>query len=206
MRRPEAAVLTGVALAVLPLAGCGGPDRDDSVGDYSSGARTGFTGQVGDIALRNVYIAEPPGRGQPPGSSTRVFLHLQNQGQTPDALVRVTSPAAAEVLLLADPQCDGSYDAVTRVPLPPGDVVGAISAVETPAPVIEPADFYVELRGLTGEVRSGETLEVTFTFDRAGVTTMQVPVELPEVSRRDPALCPPPTVPTAPLSPPPPSR
>lgn len=170
-RRAVGALLTaGLGLAV---AGCGSERPGASESEFLHGAG-GVDARVGEVLLRDVSIEEPRDTLYRAGDVVRLRVTLFNEAETPDALVDVSSPAAGAVRLTVDRDCDGTPEVVGRVPLQAG------AAVRTPAPTTPDGpevDYRVDLR-LDQLLHSGQTVPVTFAFQRAGSTTVQVPVEL----------------------------
>ena len=159
--------------AVLALASCGGEHPDQSESEFLHGAG-GIHARVGEVLLRDVSIDEPRDTTYEAGQVVRLKVTLFNEAERADALVRVESPAAAEARLLVDRNCDGEPEVEGRIPLP------AQQPVRTPAPGVPDGpevDYRVDLR-LDQPLGSGSTVPVTFTFQNAGSTTLNVPVEL----------------------------
>lgn len=170
-RRAAGAVLAGCL--GLGLAGCGSQHPLESESEFLHGAG-GVNARVGEVLLRDVSIEEPSDTAYVAGRVVRLKVTLFNQAEVRDALVAVSSPAADVSRLQVDQDCDGTAEIVGRVPLP------ARALIRTPAPGVPngpEVDYRVDLR-LDQSVRAGASVPVTFTFDRAGSTTVQVPVEL----------------------------
>ncbi len=173
----------------LALAGCGGERPLESESEFLHGAG-GVNARVGEVLLRDVSIEEPRDTRYRAGEVVRLKVTLFNQAEVPDALLAVSTPAAEVSRLLVDRDCDGTAEIVGRVPLP------AMELVRTPAPTVPngpEVNYRVDLR-LDQPLRSGMSVPVTFTFERAGSTTVQVPIELTDqplqqdVTRCEPAV------------------
>jgi copper(I)-binding protein len=91
------------------------------------------------------------------GSAARLFFTVVNPTDDPDRLVRVEA-SDVRATRLAGP-----------VDIPPHTLVTVGSAPRT-----------VTLVGLRRQLRPGQTLDVALTFERAGVVSLTVPVELKE--------------------------
>ncbi len=128
---------------------------------------------VGEVLLRDVSIDEPSDTLYAAGETARLRLTLINEAEQPDALISVTSPAASQAQLIVDRDCDGSAEVTGRIPMPAQPVLRTPSVTTPDGPEV---DYRVDLL-LDEPVRSGLTVPVTFTFQRAGSTTVQVPVE-----------------------------
>lgn len=168
------AVLPAAALvAAVLLTGCGSEQPLPGETGFLNGAG-GVDTRVGPVLLRDVSIDEPDDGVYAPGDLVRLRVTLFNEAATQDALSAVSTPAASDSLLLVDRDCDGTTERVGEVLLPPQPTV------RTPAPgVPDGPEVYdaVQLQ-LDEQLRSGESVPVTFTFREAGSTTVQVPVEL----------------------------
>ena len=113
--------------------------------------------ELGDLSLRNLAIEAPLSDGVlAKGDVATLTGAVVNTGATDDALTSASSDAAATAKLLVD----GSP--VTSVPVPASGTSGTTWAVS--------------LEGLTKDLRAGQYVTVTLTFDKAGRTTLQVPV------------------------------
>ena len=169
-RRTTLALLAG--LLSLSLTGCGEERPLESEPEFLHGAG-GVHAEVGEVLLRNVSIGEPGETLYAAGDTARLRLTLFNEAEQPDALVSVSTPAASRPRLLVDRDCDGRAEVVGRIPLPAQALLRTPSVVTPDGPEV---DYRVDLL-FDEPVRSGLTLPVTFTFARAGSTTVQVPVE-----------------------------
>lgn len=87
---------------------------------FQSGAMIGVNGRIGSVLLRKVCVEEPPGQVFRQGSQARIYLQLFNQGEAPNELVAVTTPAAGSVDLRRDRNRDGRFEPVASLPLPTG--------------------------------------------------------------------------------------
>jgi copper(I)-binding protein len=129
----------------------------------------GANARVDHILLRGVYVAPPAsGHGYPPGGDPLVWLTVINDGDRPDALVRVDTPYAGEVEIRWDRTCDGTAEPVDRLPLRPTNLVNA-----TRSQTVPPFDAYhLRVVDLDWEVLAGTTIPLTFTFANAGQVTV----------------------------------
>lgn len=115
---------------------------------------------IGEIALRNVYLEAPDeGALHPAGSDARLRLMLSNNGPEPDRLVSVSTDAASSAQLVLNGR------ELESLPLAPGE--------------LSDPELEVELTGLTRGLRSGEYLTVTVQFENNGAQEIQVPVGSP---------------------------
>ena len=151
------------------LAACGSPQ------EVIQSGTTGTNARVGDVLLRNVHLESPPRAGYPPGSDPRVVLTLVNQGTRPDTLSRVETPAARQVKIQWDRDCDGTAETLPRLRLP--------ARIDTTSPPSAPgptdSGYFLRLVDLTRTVRGGATVPLTFVFESAGNVTVDTKVDLP---------------------------
>jgi copper(I)-binding protein len=158
-----ARIIISCALA-FALVSCAGNQAG-----FDMPAVDGAFGNVGNtIALRDVLIPNPhtPQEVYPAGSTVPVFLAIVNQGNKPDKLVAVSSPAASQV------QMAGTTD------IPPGDTVtSTVSSAPLNAPPTSPlvAGRLRIMLTLNRVLRAGLNIPVTFAFQHAGMVTLWVP-------------------------------
>lgn len=119
-------------------------------GDSSQAVADGLT------VLNLRVLPAKDGAALAKGGDARVALTLVNEASKPDALVGVTTTAAASVALVKDTA------PVDEVPVP---------ARGTAAP-----GYSLVLRGLTRPLRSGEFVTLKLTFATARATEVLVPV------------------------------
>ena len=143
------------AAALIPaLAGCEAGNNAPTL-SFHPPTETAAT-QVGDLAIRNVFVLGAPlGRNLIAGQSASLFLALLNDhGGTPDKLISISAPGtAASVTLPAN----------TTV------VFGHPLFLSGPRP-------QVVLTNLSRALRSGSTVRIVLTFQKAGPITLLVPV------------------------------
>lgn len=114
---------------------------------------------IAPAAFAQVAVLDPWVRGTVPAQKTTgAFMQLKSA--TDVALVGVSSPAAS-VAELHEMKMDGStmrMGAVKRLDLPAGQIV-----------TLSPGGYHVMLMGLKAQVREGDKVPVTLTFeDKAG--------------------------------------
>lgn len=177
-------VLAALGVLSMVVVGCGEPQKELESGTM------GANGRVGDVLLRNVFVEAPPEHAWRAGDDASAWLTLLTEGGAPDALVGVRTDSAARVELLADRDCDGEAEPVDRVEVPAGGAVDEQGSVGTA--------YRLRITDFTREVLAGTTVPLTFTFEDAGETTVEAPVE----ASRDGDVPPPPDCagPTGPTS------
>jgi len=170
-RRPVrtlAGVAGAVALTGLLLSGCGAGQLSQTAQQVA--ATNGVNVSVGSVDLRDVQVAYP----ESPASEAALYARgtaaplratLVNSGSVADRLVSVSSPAAANVLVDGDPVL-------------PQDIA-LVSAANFPLSPTASRPLNITLEGLTQPIGAGDTIPVTFVFERAGSVTAQVPAAVP---------------------------
>lgn len=122
----------------------------------------GAEADVGSVALRDISLAYPVSGEHSVGSNVRLeFYAVNSDPLQPDNLQSVTSTVFT-----------GGPNAVLPVELP---ATGTVS--------FEPGGLIVELQGLSEALLPSVMVPVTFTFERAGTVTVQVPVGVPRTNQ-----------------------
>ena len=110
---------------------------------------------TGSLSIRNVFVlGAPVGRNLVKGQSASLFLAVINVG-APDKLISISAPGSA-----------------TAVSLPTG---GVPVVYGRPVLLTGPKPQLV-LVGLTRTIRSGSSLKLNLTFQKAGTISLVVPV------------------------------
>lgn len=128
---------------------------------------------VGDIALRNVYLAvDPPPESEdvPRPDAELAFTAINTSDSVEDRLIAIDSPAATSVDIVADP---------ATLVLRPQTALAAgqpIEQLEEPAAPDSPITVRIDL--IDSRVRPGLTIPITFTFEKAGSQTFRVPFDM----------------------------
>jgi hypothetical protein len=128
------------------------------------------------IRLENPWARRAPamahgagGHGMPAhgaGGNGAVYVTIVNPG-APDALLAAATSAAATVELHEVVQEGG---VMKMRPLPRFEVPGG-GRLE-----MKPGGYHIMLLGLTRDLKPGDTVNVTLTFDKAGRMTVDAPV------------------------------
>ncbi|OAN42430.1 hypothetical protein [Mycolicibacterium iranicum] len=169
-----AAVATfGLAVSVV-LSGCGAGQVSQTA--TQEPAVNGTSGKAGPIALRNVHIrAEQTTDYVEPGSEAElIFVAANTSADVPDKLVSITSDIGSVTLT-------GGGDVPVNGSLMVGSPDGQATALEA----VEPADTAEATIELSKPITNGLTYDFTFTFEKAGETTVAVPISAGETPRRD---------------------
>jgi len=111
-------------------------------------------------------------------SAGAAYMTIQNNGTATDALVGAGSPAATtvevhETVVMGSPAPGASGDGgmmgmqpVERLEIPAG---GSVQ--------LKPGSYHIMLIGLKQDLKAGDTIEITLTFEKAGELSVSVPVK-----------------------------
>ncbi|WP_422744336.1 hypothetical protein ACN27E_20835 [Mycobacterium sp. WMMD1722] len=139
-------------------------------------AVNGVDAGVGSIALRNVHLRAPQTSDYVrPGSEVELlFVAANNSPDQPDRLVGIRSDVGSAPL-------QGDTTVPPNGVLVAGEPDGQIAALES----VDPASPLTVDVSLTKPITNGLTYPFTFTFQRSGDVTVQVPISAGEAPRRD---------------------
>ncbi|WP_375480699.1 hypothetical protein [uncultured Jatrophihabitans sp.] len=175
-RAARRAGLAAVVAAALLSAGCAAGQHAQTADEKTT--LDGTNASVGDMDLRGLAIQAPTGNFYAKGSGALLTVVLVNNGAKADSLTSVTSSAitgwssfatlAAAQIAQSATSSSGPQGSET-VPVAPND--------RTPFGTPE-AKGGLLLRGLTEQLRPGQAISLTFSFARAGMVKVTVPVAL----------------------------
>jgi copper(I)-binding protein len=158
-KTPAGRLLLGagvLALLIPAVAGCEAGENAPTLQFHAaaSGAQTVFNG----IKITNAFVlGAPTGSSVPAGSSASLFVSIYNGNSSGDALQSVSAAGWAKSVTVTG----------GTVQLPAG---GAPVNLTGPTPNLV-------LDAVSQPLNGGSTIPVTFSFERAGSVTLQVPVE-----------------------------
>lgn len=157
-------------------------------------------GQIGSIQLQGVALQAPTSPAYSSGADVALKLYIVNDGHSGDALTNVTSPAfgggwdvvASSTLSGSAPSASDSVSPAPLTPSAPSSPsvgapqqIGAGDAVGLGLTDLRPdgsaSTNTLVLKGLantSAPLYPGTTVSITFTFARAGQTTLSVPVQI----------------------------
>jgi hypothetical protein len=175
--RPTA-VTSGLAAcglaAAIALTGCGAGQISQTA--TQEPAVNGASARVGDITLRNIHLRAPQtGDYVEPGTEVELLFVATNQSSdTDDKLVSIQSDVGTvELTGDATVRANGVL------------VVGSPDGQITPLESVEAAEAVESSVALTKPITNGLTYDFTFDFEKAGETTVAVPISAGEAPRRD---------------------
>ncbi|KAA0016339.1 copper chaperone PCu(A)C [Antrihabitans cavernicola] len=166
-----ATIVPLAALAALAISGC-------SAGRISQTAQqvaavNGRSADIGDISLRNIYLTPSTATGpcvaQHGGPIRVAFTAVNNSSTTPDRLIGIASDAANSVAVDAPAAALVIAPKTTLAAGQPIEQVTGASAPDTPIDVV--------LNHPNKYARPGLTVPLTFTFEKAGATTVDVALD-----------------------------
>jgi len=151
----------------------------------------GTSGGVGHMKVVGVSIHAPTGKSYAVGASVPLTAYIANNGDTPDKLVKVSSPSfpggwdvVSTPSLLAGPSGAPSSSTASGTSSGRPQTIPAGSAVSFGLHDLSPSGAgspeTIVLLGYKGDgpLFPGSAVQVTFTFANAGQATMTVPVQL----------------------------
>jgi hypothetical protein len=163
------AATAGLAACGVILTGCGTGQISQSAGQES--AVNGNSANVKNIALRNIYLQATqtsdflkPGRIIP-----LLFVAANSSTESADKLVSITSDVGTVAL-----SGDGTIAPTGALVATAGGAPG-----ETPGTVTPPTAAVT----LTQPITNGLSYKFTFSFEKAGSTTVSVPIAAPEMAK-----------------------
>ena len=128
--------------------------------------------QTGSIQIGNAWARRAPaghgatGQGHGAGNGA-VYVTITNRGTAADALVSAATDAATTVELHETIQEGG---VMKMRPRPKFEVAGGATLE------MKPGGHHIMLLGLTRDLKAGDTVRVTVTFEKAGTMTVDAPV------------------------------
>nr|WP_322790574.1 hypothetical protein [Mycolicibacterium helvum] len=167
------AASAGLAACGLILTGCGSGQISQTADQES--AVNGSTANVANIALRNIHIqAVQTGDALKPGRTVELIFAAANiSPDTNDKLVNISSEVGTVAVTGA-----------TAIPAGGSLIVGSADgqADATPLGSTEPTKAEVTL---SQPITNGLTYQFTFDFEKAGQTTVAVPISAGGAERQD---------------------
>jgi copper(I)-binding protein len=125
--------------------------------------------QARDYTHGNLKIGHPWARETPRmARAGGAFLVIENAGDTPDRLLKASSPAASRTEVHSVTM-DGN---VMRMREVEAIEVAAKSKVE-----LKPGGYHIMLMELKAPLKAGDTFPLTLTFEQAGDVTVEIMVE-----------------------------
>jgi copper(I)-binding protein len=145
------------------------------------------SGSVGSIQLEDVALHTPDSASYPAGSNVPMSVYIVNNGEQPDTLTSVTSTAFTGWDVVATPAVQVSPAAgATSAPASGSpQQIGAGAAVDFGLTGLTDNDtgsantlVMMSLASKSAPLFPGTAIKITFTFAKAGQTTLTVPVQV----------------------------
>ncbi|MCB0950508.1 MAG: hypothetical protein KDB44_14770 [Mycobacterium sp.] len=170
---PAAIAASGLAVTVV-LSGCSAGQVAQTA--TQEPAVNGTSGRAGEITLRNIHLraTQTTDYVQPGRDVELIFVAANDSPTVDDKLVSITSDVGS-VTVTGD----------TDLPATGVLVVGTPDGQPTPLENVEVAETAEANVELSKPITNGLTYDFTFTFEKAGNTTVSVPISAGETPRRD---------------------
>lgn len=174
--RPAAIVAACGLTAAVVLTGCSAGQVAQTA--TQEPAINGTSARVGDIVLRNVHLqaTQTADYIEPGRDVDLIFVAANDSADVNDKLLSISSDVGKVTL-----KGDGAVPANGVL------VVGTPDGQPTPLENVEAADSAEATVALAKPITNGLTYDFTFTFEKAGETTVGVPISAGEAPRRDAA-------------------
>jgi copper(I)-binding protein len=166
----------GLTLAVA-LSGCGAGQQSQTA--TQEPAVNGTFSTAGPISLRNIHLRAPQSTDylEPGRNAELLFVAVNNSPDVNDRLVSITSDVGTV-----------SVSGNTSVPANGVLVVGEPDGQIAPLESAEKADVSQAKIVLSKPITNGLTYQFTFNFEKAGETSVGVPISAGEAPRREAAV------------------
>ncbi len=157
------AVLVTTFLFLVAAAGCAGTSGSTPPGSVSPAATPAPSGPA--IAVQGAW-ARPAAAGQ----NSAAYFVIENQSTQPDALVgAMVEASVAKMAEVHETKMEGG---VMKMSPAPRVEVPAGGKVE-----FKPGGYHVMLMELQRELKEGDTVTITLTFEKAGKVTVRATVK-----------------------------
>ncbi len=160
-RALRAATMGVLVLSPVALTACGAGQVTQTAGQQRD--KVGAMAEVGQINLRAVEFAFPRGGVYEDGDDADLRMAVINQSREDDALVDISGEGFGEVEI--DDDSAGGNGSSSEIEIPAGEAV-----------YIDGDNLSVSLTDLDDSLTTGQSLELTFTFENAGEVTVPVVV------------------------------
>jgi copper(I)-binding protein len=172
-RALRAATMGVLLLSPLALSACSAGQITQTAGQERD--KVGAMAEVGQINLRAVELAAPRGGVYDDGDDVELRLSISNQSQEDDALVDISGEGFGEVEIDDDSATSSGSGGANEIEIPANSVVH-----------VDGEELTITLTEVDESLTTGQSLELTFTFENAGEVTVPVIVAAPEDEvRRD---------------------
>lgn len=154
MQARAVAIITSVALALV-VAACG-------AGGSTAASPTAVAG--GPLTIRDAWV-----RAAQAGGTSAAYMSLTNGRVAPELLTGVSAPTLTDSASLHETTSDSSgmtgMSHVDSITVPAGGTVA-----------LEPGGYHIMLMDLKQELKAGDRVTLTLTFEQAGVVEVTAEV------------------------------
>jgi copper(I)-binding protein len=167
-RALRAATMGVLVLSPIALSACSAGQVTQTAGQNRD--KVGGQAEVGEVSLRAVEFAYPRGGIYEDGDDAELRMAIINNSQEGDALVDISGEGFGEVEIDDDTA-------------PGSGRPGSTSEIEIPANesvFVDGENLSISLTDLDESLTTGQSLELTFTFENAGEVTVPVTVATSE--------------------------
>lgn len=166
MTRPvNKKIIASTALLVLAmLLGACAKNPPASGSNDPAATASGATATIGDLVITGAWA-----RPAEQGGSTAVYMVIQNNGESDDALHDVAAPAVTDEAMLHESKMVDNVmimEHVHQIDIPAGG-----------SATLERGGLHIMLIDVKEELKVGARISVTLHFEHAGTLTLDVPVE-----------------------------
>jgi copper(I)-binding protein len=145
--------------------------------------KVGAMAQAGDLTIRAVRLESPGGGTYDSGDDAELQVAIVNAGDEPDALVGISGEGFGDVEFDSGSTATASPSATPTPTATPGSRSSSDTEIEIPARAtifIGTDGASVTLTDLEQSLTTGQYLELTFEFEKAGELTLPVTVATPD--------------------------
>lgn len=173
---------TALTVGAAALAGCSADLDAATSKQVAAVPGAGATlGPSGTIAIRDVTIVYNGTAGYPVGANAPLTVRIFNAGSSAIQLTKVSAPDYAPRVVLVGAAGTVTTSATeTATPTPSGESSFSVAVSGPGYTLLVPGQGqYLQLVGLTKELKPGQTVPVTFTFADNSSITLAVPIAPP---------------------------
>ena len=136
---------------------------------------------IGCGSSGSIEINDPWGRPATEGMNSAVYFQIDNQTSETDSLLEAHSDVADSVEVHMSVIGEGTEDGKGQEM--GGDVMRMVQQEEVVVAAngqvsFEPGGLHVMLIGIRHEIEAGDSIELVLTFEKAGLISIDIPVEM----------------------------
>ncbi len=180
-RALRAATMGVLLLSPVVLSACSAGQVTQTVTQERD--KVGAMAQAGDLTIRAVRLESPSGGTYDSGDEAELQMAIVNAGDEPDALVGISGEGFGDVEFDSGSAATASPTATPAPTGTPGSRPSSDTEIEIPGRgtiFIGTDGASVTLTDLEQSLTTGQYLELTFEFEKAGEVTLPVTVATPD--------------------------